>query len=149
MEVSAKYAKRLSHPGLSEAVCEEILSRQLESDSGPSNMTLSLSRRTMLESLIPWFENLQLPLAWNGTWCDRILRHLFELTRIYGSKYFEGVGKLWRTLAMGPERDKGGHKGTNINVILDFIVILGDEASQKVRRASDCVNPLFSELSTD
>lgn len=52
---------RSEHPELSEALCEEMLTRQLE--CGDAGLT-----QPLLRSLTPWMDNLVISPHWKGNW---------------------------------------------------------------------------------
>ncbi|PNG99539.1 hypothetical protein TSOC_014680, partial [Tetrabaena socialis] len=55
------YRLARDHPELSEALCEEVMTRQLQCDDG-------LAQHPMLTSLAPWMENLAISFPWRGNW---------------------------------------------------------------------------------
>ncbi|KAG1675965.1 hypothetical protein FOA52_014209 [Chlamydomonas sp. UWO 241] len=92
MRVSAKYASE--HPELSEAVVEEMMARQVECCD-------TVTQQPTLASLMPWVENLVLPIDWRGTWAERLLNLMYYVTLNHGRRAPEQIGALWSTLAGG------------------------------------------------
>lgn len=61
------------HPELSEALCEEMMTRQLE-------LADKVSQHPVLACLGPWMENLTISPHWRGTWCERLLKSMYYVT---------------------------------------------------------------------
>lgn len=64
---------RRDHPELSEALCEEMMTRQLE-------LADKVSQHPVLTCLSPWMENLTIAAHWKGTWCERLLKSMYYVT---------------------------------------------------------------------
>lgn len=60
-------------PELSEALCEEMMTRQLE-------LADKVSQHPVLTCLSPWMENLTIAAHWKGTWCERLLKSMYYVT---------------------------------------------------------------------
>lgn len=63
-------------PELSEALCEEMMTRQLE-------LADKVSQHPVLTCLSPWMENLTIAAHWKGTWCERLLKSMYYVTLRY------------------------------------------------------------------
>ncbi|GIM00769.1 hypothetical protein Vretimale_5697 [Volvox reticuliferus] len=97
------------HPELSEALCEEMMTRQLECDDG-------LIQHPVLTSLAPWMENLIIAFPWKGNWSERLLKSMYYVTLRHGTQFPAEIQGLWTQLAK---------RIRNINPILDFLLHLG------------------------
>jgi hypothetical protein len=64
---------RRDRPELSEALCEEMMTRQLE-------LADKVSQHPVLTCLSPWMENLNIAAHWKGTWCERLLKSMYYVT---------------------------------------------------------------------
>lgn len=64
---------RRDRPELSEALCEEMMTRQLE-------LADKVSQHPVLTCLSPWMENLTIAAHWKGTWCERLLKSMYYVT---------------------------------------------------------------------
>ncbi|KAI8469209.1 MAG: cell morphogenesis central region-domain-containing protein [Monoraphidium minutum] len=74
-QLSAKLAR--DHPELSEQLCEEMMTRQLECAD----------------------KNLSIAAHWKGTWCERLLKSMYYVTLRHGSELPLEIERLWSTLA--------------------------------------------------
>ncbi|KXZ50882.1 hypothetical protein GPECTOR_14g131 [Gonium pectorale] len=106
-QLACKLARE--HPELSEAVCEEVVSRQLECEEGRV-------AQPVLTSLAPWVENLVISFPWRGNWSERLLKSLYYVTLRHGSALPAEMERLWTQLA---------RRTRNINPCLDFLLQLG------------------------
>ncbi|GAX77696.1 hypothetical protein CEUSTIGMA_g5139.t1 [Chlamydomonas eustigma] len=114
--VSSKFASE--HKELSEAVCEEMMTRQL--DCGDP-----IIQRPVLSSLVPWMENLSMdPRSWQGTWSERLLKVMYYVTLRHGHLLPDAIGSLWSTLASDPAH-------YNIQTTLEFLFVMGIETAQQ------------------
>ncbi|GFR48580.1 hypothetical protein Agub_g10483, partial [Astrephomene gubernaculifera] len=108
-ELACRLAR--DHPELSEALCEEVMTRQLECDDG-------LIQHPVLTSLAPWMENLVISFPWRGNWSERLLKSMYYVTLRHGTQFPFEIGRLWTQLAK---------RTRNINPVLDFLLHLGME----------------------
>eukprot|EP00775_Hariotina_reticulata_P013221 gene13221-13351_t len=106
-QLAAKLAR--DHPELSEALCEEMMTRQLE-------LADKVSQHPVLTCLGPWMENLSIAAHWKGTWCERLLKSMYYVTLSHGDELPLEIERLWSTLAANRR---------NIIPILDFLTSLG------------------------
>ncbi|KAG2450803.1 hypothetical protein HYH02_004640 [Chlamydomonas schloesseri] len=105
--LSCKLAR--DHPELSEALCEELMTRQLECEE-------AAIQHPVLTSLAPWMENLVISFPWRGNWSERLLKSQYYVTLRHGGEFPFEVERLWTQLA---------RRTRNINPILDFLLHLG------------------------
>ncbi|PNW70054.1 hypothetical protein CHLRE_17g703750v5 [Chlamydomonas reinhardtii] len=105
--LSCKLAR--DHPELSEALCEELMTRQLECEE-------AAIQHPVLTSLAPWMENLVISFPWRGNWSERLLKSQYYVTLRHGGAFPFEVERLWTQLA---------RRTRNINPILDFLLHLG------------------------
>lgn len=85
LRLSARLAKE--HHGLSDAVANEVLGRQLVNTSGPD----------ALLSLCPWLEFVTIPTQWEGHWSQTLLDSLYRITAKQSDR--QAHERLWATLA--------------------------------------------------
>ncbi|MEW5300011.1 MAG: hypothetical protein WDW36_002975 [Sanguina aurantia] len=109
------------HLELSEQICEEMMTRQLNCVDG-------VTPHPMLTSLAPWMENLTILTSWPATWCERLLKSMYYVTLTHGRNFPCEIEQIWSTLA----RNK-----RNITPILDFLVTLGMSNVQQNRETID------------
>lgn len=77
----------------------------------------------VLVSLTPWMEQLSL-LPGDCECCDGLLKSMYYVTQLHGSRFSYEVEKLWSTVAGNPK---------NVRPLLDFLVSYGvDECSVQV-----------------
>ncbi|WIA40102.1 hypothetical protein OEZ86_013510 [Tetradesmus obliquus] len=106
-QLAVKLAR--DHPELSEALCEEMMTRQLE-------LADKVSQHPVLTCLGPWMENLTIAAHWKGTWCERLLKSMYYVTLRHGDELPLEIERLWATLAANRR---------NIIPMLDFLASLG------------------------
>ncbi|KAF5834594.1 cell morphogenesis central region-domain-containing protein [Dunaliella salina] len=106
-QLSCKLAR--DHLELSEALCEEMMTRALECWD-------STIQHPVLICLAPWMENLIISSHWKGSWCERLLKSMYYVTQRHGPAFPFEIERLWSTLAASKR---------NIIPILDFLTSLG------------------------
>ncbi|KAG2493487.1 hypothetical protein HYH03_008303 [Edaphochlamys debaryana] len=74
-QLSCRLAR--DHPELSEALAEELLTRQLQCEDGAI-------AHPVLTSLAPWLENLVIGFPWRGNWSERLLKSMYYVTLRHG-----------------------------------------------------------------
>ncbi|EFJ49201.1 hypothetical protein VOLCADRAFT_117341 [Volvox carteri f. nagariensis] len=117
-ELSGSLARE--HPELSEALCEEMMTRQLECNDG-------LIQHPVLTSLAPWMENLIISFPWRGNWSERLLKSMYYVTLRHGTQFPSEIQRLWTQLAK---------RTRNINPILDFLLHLGMATALQTEQTS-------------
>ena len=75
VELSSQLARQ--HPELSEDLCVEMMTRQLDSEH-------SSTQHHVLQCLKPWMENLVFSKKWEGQWTERLLKCLYYVTWKHG-----------------------------------------------------------------
>ncbi|XP_024392551.1 uncharacterized protein [Physcomitrium patens] len=108
-QLSAKLAKE--HPELSEALCEEIMQRQLDAVD-------IIAQHQVLTCMAPWIENLNFGQLLESGWGDRLLKSLYYVTWRHGDQFPDEIEKLWSTVAI---------KWKNIVPVLNFLITKGIE----------------------
>ncbi|KAK9867850.1 hypothetical protein WJX84_002781 [Apatococcus fuscideae] len=111
-QLSMKLAKE--HPEVSEALCVEMMTRQLGDELGNTMRKVVLHQ--VLMCLAPWMENLSLNVRWEGGWTERLLKSMYYVTQQHGNAFPQEVERLWCTMALNSR---------NVIPILDFIISYG------------------------
>ncbi|KAK9846072.1 hypothetical protein WJX84_000717, partial [Apatococcus fuscideae] len=110
--LSTKLSKE--HPEVSEALCVEMMTRQLGDEQ--HNMTRKVVLNQILVCLAPWFTNITLNARWETGWTERLLKSLYYVTQAHGDAFPAEVERLWSTVAEIKH---------NIIPILDFLITYG------------------------
>ncbi|KAK9829934.1 hypothetical protein WJX72_008722 [[Myrmecia] bisecta] len=106
-QLSAKLARE--HPELSELVCVEVLTRQLETAG-------RAQQPQILTCLAPWCEAICFAARWEGHWTEKLLASLYRVTWRHGDNVAHEIERLWSTLAANRR---------NIIPILDYVISQG------------------------
>ncbi|KAK9839278.1 hypothetical protein WJX81_005497 [Elliptochloris bilobata] len=105
LQLSDKLARE--HPELSEALCVEVMLRQLDSASAQA------LRHQVLTCLAPWMRNLTFAPRWEGSWSEQLLRYLWYVTWQHVEALPAEVEALWTTAAANTR---------NIVPVLDYLI---------------------------
>ncbi|CAL8468215.1 g7754 [Coccomyxa elongata] len=111
LRLTSKLAR--DHPELSEPLCVELMTRQLEGAGSPGSPQ---AQHQVLSCLAPWMQNLSFAARWEGNWSEELLRSMYMLTWQHAAAFPGETERLWCTVAANKR---------NVIPILDFLITRG------------------------